>query len=442
MTLLVRAGLVYTGLEEIENGWVLARDGMIAEVGSGPPPKADEMIDERNCIAMPGLVNAHDHMYQWATRGYVPDGTLFEWLRALYPVWARIDADTVRVAARAAMARLLLCGCTLSTDHHYVFPHDRPGIFQALVETAQELGLRFHPCRGSMSLGESQGGLPPDSAVEKEEAILAHTEAMIDRYHDPRPGAMTRVVVAPCSPFSVTSDLMRDSAALARKHGVRLHTHLAETLDEEQFCLEKFGRRPVELMEDLGWTGDDVWYAHGIHLNDAEIDRIAEVKTGIAHCPSSNMRLGAGACRVEDLLRAGARVGLGVDGAASNEDASIAVEAHQAMLLARLHGMSPRALDARGALRLATRGGADCLGRDDCGTLEPGKCADIACFRVDDLAHAGMKDPVAAIALAPPARAQTVVVNGRVVVQDGVLVTADEGLISREIAATSARLAS
>ena len=441
MTLLLKAGLLYTGDHEIENGWVLARDGMVAEVGSGPAPKADEVVDERSCVAMPGLVNAHDHMYQWATRGYVPDGTLFEWLRALYPVWARIDADTVRVAARAAMARLLLSGCTLSTDHHYVFPHNRPGIFQALVETAQQLGLRFHPCRGSMSLGESQGGLPPDSVVEKEEAILAHTEAMINRYHDPRPGSMTRVVVAPCSPFSVTPELMRDSAALARRHHVRLHTHVAETLDEERFCVETFGRRPVEMMDDLGWVGDDVWYAHGIHLNDAEIERVAESKTGIAHCPSSNMRLGAGICRLHDLLRAQARVGLGVDGSASNEDANLAVEAHQAMLLARVSQLSPTAVDARSALRLATRGGADCLGREDCGALEPGMCADIACFRVDDLAHAGIKDLLAAIVLAPPARARTVVVNGRVVVRDGRLLTADEDEIGREIAATSARLA-
>jgi len=441
LTLLVRAGLVVTGGAELENGWVLARDGMIAEVGSGPPPKADEVVDESNCVAMPGLVNAHDHMYQWATRGYVSDGTLFEWLRVLYPVWARIDADTVRVAARAAMARLLLSGCTLSTDHHYVFPHGRPGIFEALVDAAREVGLRFHPCRGSMSLGESKGGLPPDSVVEDEDAILAHTEAMIGRYHDSKRGSMCRVVVAPCSPFSVTPQLMRDSADLARRHHVRLHTHLAETLDEERFCLEKFGRRPVELMEDLGWVGEDVWYAHGIHLSDAEVDRIAEVKTGIAHCPSSNMRLGAGACRVEDLVRAGARVGLGVDGAASNEDANLAMEAHQALLLARVRSSSPRALDARTAWRLATRGGAECLGRDDCGTLEPGQCADIACFRVDDLAHAGIKDLVAGLALAPPPRAQTVVVDGRVVVRGGRLLTADEDEVARDIAATSRRLA-
>ncbi|TMG42947.1 MAG: 8-oxoguanine deaminase [Chloroflexi bacterium] len=440
--MLVRAGLLVTGTGgELENGWILASDGMIAEVGSGPPPAADEVIDARHCVAMPGLVNAHDHMYQWATRGYVPDGTLFEWLRALYPVWAGIDADTVRVAARAAMAHLLLSGCTLSTDHHYVFPHGRAGIFEALVETARELGLRFHPCRGSMSLGESNGGLPPDTVVEDEDAILAHTEAMIDRFHDPMPGSMCRVVVAPCSPFSVTPELMRDSASLARRRGVRLHTHLAETLDEERFCLEKFGRRPVELMEDQGWIGDDVWYAHGVHLNDAEVDRIAEVKTGIAHCPSSNMRLGAGACRVEDLVRAGARVGLGVDGSASNEDANLPMEAHQALLLARVRSSSPSALDARTAWRLATQGGAECLGREDCGTLEPGKCADIACFRVDDLAHAGIKDLVAGLALAPPARAQTVVVNGRVVVRDGQLLTGDEDQIARDIAATSSRLA-
>ena len=439
-TLLIRAGLLFTGEREIEGGWVFARDGMIAEVGSGDPPPADEVINSPNCVAVPGLVNAHDHMYQWATRGYAPDGTLFEWLRALYQVWARIDADIVRVAARAAMSRLLLSGCTLSTDHHYVFPRGRAGIFEALVDAARELGLRFHPCRGSMSLGESKGGLPPDSVVEDEDSILADTELMIKRFHDPKPGSMCRVAVAPCSPFSVTPELMRESAALARRHGLRMHTHVAETLDEEKFCLERFGKRPMELMEDLGWTGDDVWYAHGIHLNDAEVGRVAETKTGIAHCPSSNMRLGAGACRVADLVRAGARVGLGVDGSASNEDANIAMEVHQALLLARVNG-GPNALDARNAWRLATSGGTECLGRDDCGALAPGKCADVALFRIDDLAHAGIADPLAGLALAPPARAAAVIVNGRVVVFDGRLLTADEDEIAGEIAATSARLA-
>ena len=440
MRLLLRAGLVYTGAREIENGWVLAEEGMIAGVGSGPPPVADAVVDEPNCVAVPGLVNAHDHMYQWATRGYVPDGTLFEWLRALYPVWARIDADSVRVAARAAMARLLLSGCTLSTDHHYVFPHGASGIFEALVDTARELGLRFHPCRGSMSLGESRGGLPPDSVVEDEEDILSDTEGLISRHHDAGRGSMCRVVVAPCSPFSVTPELMRSSASLARKHGVGLHTHVAETKDEERFCVEKFGMRPYELMEDLGWTGGDVWYAHGIHLSDAEVARVASSATGVAHCPSSNMRLGAGVCRVSDLVRAGARVGLGVDGAASNEDSNIATEAHQALLLARARAESPQALDARTALRLASLGGASCLGRDDCGLLAPGMCADVACFRVDGLAHAGVEDLVAGLVLAPPARAETVIVNGRVVVREGRLLTGDESAIARDLAVVSERL--
>ena len=439
-TLLIRADLLFTGEREIEGGWVLARDGMIAEVGSGDAPPAEEVIKGSNCVAVPGLVNAHDHMYQWATRGYAPDGTLFEWLRALYPVWARIDADIVRAAARAAMSQLLLSGCTLSTDHHYVFPTGQAGIFEALIEAARELGIRFHPCRGSMSLGESKGGLPPDSVVEDEESILSDTESMINRFHDPMPGSMCRVAVAPCSPFSVTPELMRESAALARRHGVRLHTHVAETLDEEKFCLERFGKRPMELMEELGWTGSDVWFAHGIHLDDAEVDRVAETKTGIAHCPSSNMRLGAGVCRVSDLMRAGARVGLGVDGSASNEDANIAVEVHQAVLLARVNG-GPKALDTRSAWRLATKGGAECLGRDDCGELEVGKCADVALYRVDDLHHAGIADVLAGLALAPPARAEAVIVNGRIVVRDGRLLTADEDEVAREIKASSARLA-
>jgi cytosine/adenosine deaminase-related metal-dependent hydrolase len=298
-----------------------------------------------------------------------------------------------------------------------------------------------------MSLGESKGGLPPDSVVEEEDQILAHTEEMIGRFHDPGPGSMCRVVVAPCSPFSVTAQLMRDSAQLARRHGVRLHTHLAETIDEERFCLERFGKRPFELMQDLGWTGDDVWFAHGIHFNDAEVGEVARTRTGVAHCPSSNMRLGAGACRVEDLVRAGARVGLGVDGAASNEDSNLAAEVHQAVLLARtrasIHGRedSASALSARQAWRMATVGGAECLGRDDCGALAAGKCADVALFRLDDLAHSGIEDALASLALVPPARAEAVVVNGKVVVRDGQLLTGDEIEITRELAAEGKRLA-
>jgi cytosine/adenosine deaminase-related metal-dependent hydrolase len=447
VTLLIRAGLLVTGTgQELEGGWVLCRDGLVAAVGSGEPPAAEERLDLPGCVAMPGLVNGHDHMYQWATRGYVPSGKLFDWLRALYPVWAEIDAETVRAAARAAMAHLLLSGCTLSSDHHYVFPSGRQGLFEVLVEAARELGLRFHPCRGSMSLGESAGGLPPDRVVEREDRILADTEALIARYHDPSVGSMCRVAIAPCSPFSVTASLMRESAALARRLGVRLHTHLAETADEERFCQERFGMRPLELMEELGWLGDDVWFAHGIHLSTGEIDRLAESGTGVVHCPSSNMRLGAGACPVEDMVGAGVRVGLGVDGAASNEDGNLAGEVHQAVLLARLRAAlldredAAAALDGRQAWSLAWRGGAACLGREDCGTLEPGKCADLTAFRVDDLPHIGIDDPLQALALAPPGRAEAVVVAGRVVVSHGRLRTADEDAVRTDLWVASRKL--
>jgi cytosine/adenosine deaminase-related metal-dependent hydrolase len=447
MSLLVRGGWLVTGTgADLEGGWVLCRDGMVADVGTGPPPAADERLELGGCVVMPGLVNGHDHMYQWATRGYAPGGKLFDWLRALYPVWAEIDSETVRAAARAAMSSLLLCGCTLSSDHHYVFPAGRSGIFEALVDTARELGLRFHPCRGSMSLGESAGGLPPDRVVEKEDRILADTEALIDRFHDPRPGSMCQVAIAPCSPFSVTPELMRQSAALARRLGVRLHTHLAETADEERFCRDRFGMRPLELMDELGWLGEDVWLAHGVHLSVPEIERLGESGTGVAHCPSSNMRLGAGACPLEDLLRRGVTVGLGVDGAASNEDSNLAGEVHQALLLARLRAAlagredAAAALDGRRAWELAWRGGAACLGRRDCGALEAGKCADLAAFRVDDLQHAGIQDPLQALALAPPSRAEAVVVAGRVVVRERRLQTADEDSIAGDLAGAARRL--
>jgi cytosine/adenosine deaminase-related metal-dependent hydrolase len=395
---------------------------------------------------VPGLVNAHDHLYQWATRGYAADQGLFGWLQTLYPVWSRLDAETVYAAARAGIGRLLLSGCTLTTDHHYVFPPGRAGIFDALVEAARGLGIRFQPCRGSMSLGASSGGLPPDEIVEQEDQILADTEMIAASHHDPAPGAMCRVVVAPCSPFSVTPELMRQSAALARRLGLRLHTHLAETVDEEDFCLERFGRRPLELMEEMGWLGTDVWFAHGVHFSGAEVERLGKTGTGVAHCPSSNMRLGSGGCPVPELLAAGAPVGLGVDGSASNEDYSLIGEVRQAMLLARLRAAllgrkdAAAALDARSAWGLASAGGARCLGRDDCGALAPGLCADIALYRVDDLLHGGMEDPLQALALAPPARAEAVVVNGRVVVKEGRLLTADEEALGREVAAAARRL--
>jgi cytosine/adenosine deaminase-related metal-dependent hydrolase len=447
MSLLIRAGLLVTGAGvELEGGWLLCRDGMIAEVGAGAPPEAGERLDLPGCVAMPGLVNGHDHMYQWATRGYAPSGKLFDWLTALYPVWAEMDAAVVRAAARAAMAKLLLSGCTLSSDHHYVFPAGRPGIFEALVESARDLGLRFQPCRGSMSLGKSAGGLPPDAVVEQEDRILADTESAVSRYHDPAAGSMCRVAIAPCSPFTVTPQLMRESAALARRLGVRLHTHLAETQDEVRFCQERFRMRPLEFMEELGWVGDDVWFAHAIHLSSGEVARIAESGTGVTHCPSSNMRLGAGACPVEDLVRAGAKVGLGVDGAASNEDGNLAAEVHQAILLARVRAAllgredAAAALDGRTAWRLASAGGAACLGRDDCGSLEVGKCADVALFRVDDLPHAGIEDRLQALALAPPPRAEAVIVAGRMVVGEGRLLSADEEAVAGELVSACRRM--
>ena len=432
-TLLVRTGhLVVKPGEGIAGGWLLARDGMIAEVGSGPAPPAGEVLDLASCVAVPGLVNAHDHLYQWATRGRRPQGTLFEWLRELYPIWAGLDAEAVHTAARAAIARLLLAGCTLTADHHYVFPAGRPGIFEALVAAARELGIRFHPCRGSLSLGASAGGLPPDSLVEDEDAVLADTERLAAAFHDPSPGSMCRIAVAPCSPFSATPRLMRESATLARRLGLRLHTHLAETVDEEAFCRGTYGKRPLDLMEELGWLGADVWLAHGVHLSSEEVARLAGAGTGVAHCPSSNMRLGSGAAPVVEMVRSGVPVGLGVDGAASNEDYDLLREVHQAVLLARVRAAmlgEPRAaaaLDARSAWRLAGEGGAACLGRDDCGTLEAGRCADVALFRLDDLGRSGIDDPLEALALAPPPRAEAVVVGGRVVVREGRVLAASE----------------
>ncbi len=445
--LVVRAGLLVTGAgQELAPGWLLAEDGAIVEIGSGDPPAADEVLDLPGCAALPGLVNAHDHMYQWATRGYATNEGLFGWLTTLYPIWARIDAETVHSAARAAVGRLLLSGCTLTSDHHYVFPRGRTGIFEAEVEAARELGIRFHPCRGSMSLGRAQGGLPPDEVVEEHDHILQETERLVTRNHDPSPGSMCRVAVAPCSPFSATAELFRDSADLARKHGLKLHTHLAETLDEEQFCLEKFGKRPLDWLEDMGWAGPDVWFAHGVHFGLEEVDRLGASRTGVAHCPSSNMRLGAGACPLPELLAAGARVGLGVDGSASNEDYHLVGEVRQAMLLARVRSAmlgrldAASVLDARTAWRIASAGGAECLGWEDVGTLEPGKRADVALFRVDDLLHSGIADPLEALALAPPARAEAVVVEGRVVVRDGRLVNADEDDLARSVQAASERL--
>jgi cytosine/adenosine deaminase-related metal-dependent hydrolase len=430
---------------EFATGYVLVEDGHISAVGHGTAPvstarAADRVVDGSGCLLTPGLVNTHHHLYQWATRGLAVDETLFGWLTALYPVWAGIDERIVDVAARGALASLARSGCTTSTDHHYVFPRDGGDLFAAEVEAAHAVGLRFHPCRGSMDLGRSHGGLPPDDVVEDVDAVLADTEATIVRWHDPSPDSMLRVAVAPCSPFTASGELMRESAELARRHGVLLHTHLAETTDEEEFCRERFGRSPLEYAEDLGWLGEDVWFAHGIHFDDAAVKRLGATGTGVAHCPSSNARLGAGIARTRDLRDAGARVGLGVDGAASNEAANLLEEARHALLFARATG-GPQALTVRDALELATRGGASVLGRaDEIGSIEPGKLADLALWRLDTLAHADIADPVAALVLGSPPPLDLLLVDGRPVVERDHVVTVDADGLARDVAAAHRRL--
>jgi 8-oxoguanine deaminase len=414
----------------------VAIDGdRIVSAGEGEAPDGTR-IDASGCLVTPGLVNCHHHLYQWATRGLAQQATLFEWLVELYPTWARVDAEIERAAARAGLAALLLSGCTTASDHHYVFPRDAGDLLEVEIDVARELGIRFHPCRGSMDLGKSDGGLPPDSVVEDRDEILTACADAIDRWHDPSPGSMLRIALAPCSPFSVTRELMRECAELARARGVRLHTHMAETVEEEEYCKELFGVRPVEYLEELGWLGDDVWLAHCVHLNDHEVARFGETRTGVAHCPSSNARLGAGIAPVVPLLRAGAPVGLGVDGAASAEHGELAGELRQALLFARLAG-GPAAITAREALDLGTIHGARCLGWDDeLGKLEPGSLADVVLWRMDDLDHAGIEDPVAALVLGPRPLADRVFVGGREVVRGGELLTADVEEIARDLAAT------
>ena len=424
-------------------GYVVISGDRIEAVGAGrlPDRYADaDRVDGAGLLATPGLVNSHHHLYQWITRGYATDDSLFGWLTALYPVWAGLDAELVHAAAAANLGWMALTGCSTSTDHHYVFPAGRGDLLAAEIVAAREIGLRFHPGRGSMNLGQSAGGLPPDSVVEEHDDILAATQDAIDRWHDPSFGSMTRIAVAPCSPFSVTADLMRDSAELARRAGVRMHTHLAETLDEEQFCLQTYGRTPAQYVEDLGWLGPDVWLAHCVHLSDEAVQRLAASGTGVAHCPTSNGRLGSGIARVRDLLAAGAPVGLGVDGSASNESGAMIDEPHQALLAARLRN-GPLSLTVRQALELATMGGARCLGRaGEIGSLEPGKLADIALWQVSDLAGAGIADPVAALVLGAPAL-ERLFVGGQPVVTAGQLVTADAGALAAASARASARIA-
>jgi cytosine/adenosine deaminase-related metal-dependent hydrolase len=428
---------------EHADGHIVILDGWIDAVGPGPAPTAEDnvvRIDGRGCLATPGLVNCHHHLYQWATRGLAQQATLFEWLQELYPVWARIDGEIELAGARAGLAALARSGCTTASDHHYLFPHGAGDLLEVEIEAARDLGLRFHPCRGSMDLGRSAGGLPPDEVCEDRDEILAACERAIDRFHDPAPDAMVRIALAPCSPFSVTRELMRDSAELARARNVRLHTHMAETEDEEQFCIERFGMRPVQYLEELGWLGDDVWLAHCVHLDEHEVRRFGETGTGVAHCPSSNARLGAGIAPVPALLGSGAPVGLGVDGAASNEAGELGGELREALLVARLAG-GPAAMTPRDALELGTIHGARCLGRErELGSLEAGKLADVALWRIDGVDHAGIADPVAALVLGPRPLVDTLLVGGRVVVEGGELRTADEDAIARELAAASRRL--
>jgi cytosine/adenosine deaminase-related metal-dependent hydrolase len=429
---------------EYESGHVVCEGNRIVAVGDGPAGQehAGRRVDGRGCLVTPGFVNTHHHLYQWVTRGFAVDGTLFEWLTTLYPVWGNLDADITRTAATGALSWLARTGCTTTTDHHYVFPRGGGDLLGAEIEAARTVGLRFHPARGSMDLGQSQGGLPPDHVVEDIDTILAASEEAIDAHHDASPESMLRVALAPCSPFSVTPDLLRASAELARDRGVRLHTHLCETIDELDYCREHFDRTPVEYLESLGWVGPDVWYAHAVHLDDAAITTMAATGTSAAHCPSSNARLGSGIARVRDMRDAGITVGLGVDGAASNEFCALWEELRHAVLFARARG-GPQALTVRDAVDLATMGGARVLGRqDEIGSLEVGKLADLAVWRLDTLAHIDIADPVAALVLGGQPPLELLLVNGRPVVERDTLTTVDPDSLAREVDRASKTLLS
>ena len=411
---------------EIRDAAIFVRDYAIEAVGSladMPAQTADTVLDLTDHVVLPGLVNTHHHMFQSLTRVMAQNHELFDWLTTLYPIWSHLTGEAVYVSAKLAMAELLLSGCTTSSDHLYIYPNDVT--VDDEIRAAQEMGIRFHAARGSMSLGESKGGLPPDSVVEDEAAILRDTRRAIETYHDAEHCAMLRVVVAPCSPFSVTQDLMRESAALARSYGVHLHTHLAENEKDITFSHEMFQQRPGDYAESVGWVGDDVWHAHCVKLNDTEIDLFARTRTGVCHCPSSNMRLASGIAPVRQMLDAQVKVGLGVDGSASNDAGHLLNEARQAMLLQRVGG-NPSALSAYEALEIATRGGAAVLGRDDIGVIAPGMAADFIAFDLNQVAFAGAKhDPVVALLLCLPPRVDYSIINGRVVVSKGELQTVD-----------------
>lgn len=433
----------------LAGGWVLVEDDRIAAVGPPPAPKALEAqrrIDARGKVVLPGLVNTHHHLPQVLTRNVprVQQAPLFRWLTELYEAWRGLDAKAVDAAARVGLGELLLTGCTTTTDHLYLFPRGQERLIDAEIGAARDLGIRFHPTRGSMSRGKSQGGLPPDDCCQDEETILADCRRLVREHHDARPRAMTRIALAPCAPFSVSEDLMRRTADLAREHGLRLHTHLAETRDEERYCLEVYGCRPVELLRRLGWLGNDVWLAHCVHLDPEEVRLFGETGTGVAHCPSSNFRLGSGIAPVRAMLEAGVPVGLGVDGSASNDCSNMLAEARQTLLAHRIGHDPERWITAEEALWMATRGGARCLGRDDVGSLEAGKAADLILVDTRRLSYAGAgSDILAALVFSPfPEPVDTAMVNGRVVVEGGELLGVDvPALVERAEAISRSLLA-
>ncbi|MHB1171450.1 MAG: 8-oxoguanine deaminase [Lacisediminihabitans sp.] len=427
---------------EHARGHVVIDGTRIVAIGAGDAPAVlldgATRVDGTGHLLTPGLVNTHHHLYQWLTRGIAQDSILFDWLVALYPSWSRIDADLVRDGAAGALAVLARSGCTTVGDHHYVFPQGSGDILGGIIDAAADIGVRLHATRGSMDLGRSQGGLPPDFAVETTDAALQASADAVARHHNPAFDSMVRVAIAPCSPFSVTADLLRESAVLARQLGVRLHTHGSETAEEEEFCLERFGATPTDYLEGLGWLGGDVWMAHCVHLDENAIAKFAATGTGVAHCPSSNARLAAGIAPIPELLRAGVPVGLGVDGAASNESGQLGTELRNSLLMNRLRAGADQ-LSGRQALQMATMGGARVLGRDsEIGSIEPGKLADLALWRIDEVEHAGIADPVAALTLAALPPLTRLFVNGEVVVRDGALERTDAAEIAR-VAASAAR---
>lgn len=405
----------------IPDGGLYIEDNVIRQVGptDSLPPSADQVLDAQGMVVLPGLVNTHHHLYQSLARALpaAQDAELFDWLQTLYPIWAGLTGEAVYVSALVALSELVLSGCTTVADHLYLYPNDSR--IDDEIRAARTLGVRFHPSRGSMSLGQSKGGLPPDSVVEDEDAILDDCERVVERYHDPAPYSMCRIVIAPCSPFSVTTDLMRASAAFARQRGLTLHTHVAETKDEDEFCQRKFGVRPAELMRQLGWVGPDVWWAHCVTLNQEEISLMAETGTGVAHCPNSNMRLGSGIAPIRAMMDSDVKVGLAVDGSASNDSGHLLAEARQAMLLQRV-ALGASAMSAEEALWMGTRGGAAVLGQEEIGHLAPGMAADFVGVRLERLAFAGaLADPLAALLFCAPPTIDLSVINGQLVVQDG-----------------------